>query len=277
MAEADARVLGRHVPGIVSLCKSVVAAGSKALAVLAEGPPSPASTSSAALSQASSSDGSASAAVAADVAADVAEKGAAVSTADAEGHQLSMPTPAAADAAATLALARADPRLRDTISLGARIYYHMLWNTFLEESQRLKLDGSVVDEQPPPSPRAGEPWTSGSPSKPTTRALLQIKNLFATRHFHVCLFGAALEVALKARSYVSLAFPRLLQALELTTFDFMSTLESAKRSCSSLPGALVQHLLQIEYQILECAAWRPAQAPPALYSQRCVVLWTDGR
>ncbi len=55
-----------------------------------------------------------------------------------------------------------------------------------------------------------------------------------------------MQVALRARDYISLVFPRILEPFGLTAFSFLAVLESAKSSCPSLPGALVQHLLDVE-------------------------------
>ncbi len=48
-------------------------------------------------------------------------------------------------------------------------------------------------------------------------------------------------------------------------------LDAARECCPSLPDPLVQHLLHVEYQILERVAWVDGHAPPALYHQKYLV------
>lgn len=163
-----------------------------------------------------------------------------------------------------------DKRFQDTVSLAVRIYYHLLWNTYCNEAARLNIDTSV--EPPPPSPQAGSPWKPGSsPSKPYTQARLELKKLLSSRQFHTCLITATMEVALKARSYISLTFPKIIQAFDITAFSLLTILESVRLCCHSMPEVLVQHLLQVEYKILEQTAWKDGQAPQLLYSQPYVI------
>ena len=170
---------------------------------------------------------------------------------------------AGASAAGTAAPKTADVRFRDTLRLASRIYIRILWNAYSAETRRLHLDG--VDDSLPPSPRAGEPWQPGSPSKTVTRALLHVRAVFASTQYHTALMAVACEIALKARSYIDMTFPKILEIFEVTAFDFVSVLDTAKRGCTSLPEPLEQHLFSIEYQILESTAWQPDQAPATLY------------
>ncbi|KAK9815768.1 hypothetical protein WJX72_009183 [[Myrmecia] bisecta] len=100
--------------------------------------------------------------------------------------------------------------------------------------------------------------------------------LLTSNSFHKCLLACAFELVVASYRMVTLAFPAVLERLQLKAFDMSKLIGSFVHHEPSLPKELKKHLFSIEEKILEALAWErgsslfpllvltrsPPQSPP---------------
>jgi len=79
--------------------------------------------------------------------------------------------------------------------------------------------------------------------------------LLANESFHCSLFACCMEAVCAAYSMSSLAFPAVLDILDLRAFDFCKVIESFVIHEPSLPSHLRRHFAEVDATILESLAW----------------------
>jgi len=82
--------------------------------------------------------------------------------------------------------------------------------------------------------------------------------LLTNNSFHSSLLACCLESVYASYSTPCMAFPRVLEVLELQPFDFGKVIESFIKHEPHLPAHLKQHFAEAEAQIIESLAWGEA-------------------
>ena len=85
--------------------------------------------------------------------------------------------------------------------------------------------------------------------------------------FHTSLLACCLESVFASYSTAHMAFPAILQHLELQPFDFGKVIESFIKHEPRLPDHLKRHFAEVEAKIVECLAWQEGSPLHALMSE----------
>lgn len=79
--------------------------------------------------------------------------------------------------------------------------------------------------------------------------------LLSNDAFHCSLLACCVEAIIAAKSVDEVAFPAVLELLDLHAFDFCKVIESFIKAEPRLPGHLRSHFADVETNILESLAW----------------------
>jgi retinoblastoma-associated protein len=117
-----------------------------------------------------------------------------------------------------------DSEIGEQLALGRQLYYKMLLS-FLE-AEELRLQ-----------------------NKSFARTLL-VQDIF-----HTALFACCMEAVFASFLQTDLAFPGVIDALQLKAFDFYKVIEGFVRNEPELPKYLRRHFRDLEVKVLEALAW----------------------
>mmetsp|Transcript_7161 Transcript_7161/g.12032 ORF Transcript_7161/g.12032 Transcript_7161/m.12032 type:complete len:873 (-) Transcript_7161:575-3193(-) len=100
--------------------------------------------------------------------------------------------------------------------------------------------------------------------------------LLSNESFHCSLLACCMEAVFAAYSMSSMAFPAVLDILELRPFDFCKVIESFILHEPNLPHQLRQHFADVDSKILESLAWEDDSPLHALMQEYDVANGANG-
>uniref|UniRef100_A0A7S3BBY4 Retinoblastoma-associated protein A-box domain-containing protein n=1 Tax=Haptolina ericina TaxID=156174 RepID=A0A7S3BBY4_9EUKA len=88
--------------------------------------------------------------------------------------------------------------------------------------------------------------------------------LLSKEEFHCSLFACCMEGVFASYSMQEMAFPAIIEVLEIHAFDFGKVIESFVKHEEQLPAHLKQHFVQVEHKVIESLAWQDGSPLHAL-------------
>ena len=125
---------------------------------------------------------------------------------------------------ARLETSELDSEISEHCSAGRKLYYKMLLRILESEEHRLQSTSFLA-------------------------------SLLSQDTFHSSLFACCMEAVLASYSLTDLAFPTVIETLEVKAFDFYKVIENFIRQEPDLPKYLRRHFRDVDVKVLESLAW----------------------